>query len=106
MVCDPEYRAVSGGFPPQGGTANIGETNLVLGGKDLGIIIFEGSNTGGWFRRYVDLHLQAPEYDRAIPCNITYYGTLPVGRADAGIKGSQELLVSGGTGSHRYTRGR
>ena len=87
MGHNPAHRAAAGGFPPQGGLADIGETATSPGGRYLGTPPAGGGNTGVRLGRDGDLHLQAPEYVCAIHCDATYYVPLPGGGAEAGIVG-------------------
>ena len=50
----------------------------------------------GWVVREGDLHLQAPEYSRAIHCGTAYYGPHPGGGVEADIAGYQEVVINHG----------
>ena len=100
LGCHPAHQAVSGGIPPQVDAEDIGETEMSLGGRYLGITplkedICEVCLEGGG-----DIHLQATEYRRTIHCDATYYGPLLGGKAEARIMGPQEVV---GSGKNRFS---
>ena len=87
LVCDPVHQADAGGFPPQGGEADLGEAAMVSGVRGLVIPPYVGGYTGGRLVGCGDLHLQAPEYVCAIYCDVTYFVHFPEGRAEYCIMG-------------------
>ena len=102
---DPAYQAYFGGVTPQGGAEDIGKKTQAEGGWDLLLPTYGERYAGSWVGRYVDLHLQMPEYGHTIHHEAKYYGHLPEIRSETGIVGSQEVVGSGGTVINRLMGG-
>ena len=98
LGCDPVNRAYSGGFPPQGGAADLGQATQAAGGRDLIVFPVGRSYAGSQVGRDEELHIHAPEYGREICIRATYYVPLPGGGADYGIAGYREVVGSVDTG--------
>ena len=58
---DPAHQKTTGGFPPQGGAEDSGETTTATGGKDLGLHPTGGGYTGGGHVGDGELYFQALE---------------------------------------------
>ena len=83
----PAHQEADGGFPPQGELEDIDQKTQASVEQDLRVPPVGGSYAGGWFGKYVDLNLQAPEYGHKIHFDATYSVPLPGGGLEARIAG-------------------
>ena len=102
MGDDPPHWNIFGRVQPQGGPQpDRGETS-VREEQRTGIPPSGGRNDGGCTAGGRDLHILPPEHSHTVYCDQAHYGPVSGGGAEARVKGSQAVVVSGRVGCGGY----